>query len=446
MRKACLLLMMFLMWGVGTTNAANCPPGPPPAKGNGQVAGIPVPGGTQYYFTDALLAGFVCFEELSAWFPEIVSSTNSVNPLHEVVDMAYAGEGNATFFNVVVPTSGLYTLTIRYAFASGLFPEITNRPEGIKVNGVMVTNDMNFPITGNFGTFENSSIVVPLKAGKNTVQVFNLDGASLARVDTLTITEPGNGACLAVPIRPGSLSAVTASATQINLNWSASSAPSGCTVGSYSVFRSTTPGFASSASNQIANGLTSLFFDDKKAACDLTYYYLVEAIDSAGSSLASPQASATTSACPVTSTVQINGGGPAVSSFLADKDFAGGGTAITGNIIDLTGTTNPAPMPVYQSARTGNFSYTISGFTPGSSHTVRLHFAETFFDKPGSRTFNVTINGTAVLTNFDIFATSGGMNRAWVEEFTEPASSTGHYVITFTSVISESLLSGLEIK
>jgi hypothetical protein len=123
MRKACLLLMIFLMWGVGTTKAANCPPGPPPSKGNGRVAGIPVPGGTQYYFTDALLAGFVCFEELSAWFPEIVSSTNSVNPLHEVVDMAYAGEGNATFFNVVVPTSGLYTLTIRYAFASGLFPE-----------------------------------------------------------------------------------------------------------------------------------------------------------------------------------------------------------------------------------------------------------------------------------------------------------------------------------
>jgi len=33
-----------------------------------------------------------------------------------------------------------------------------------------------------------------------------------------------------------------------------------------------------------------------------------------------------------------------------------------------------------------------------------------------------------------------------IEQFTEPASSTGHYVITFTSVINEALLSGIEIQ
>ena len=205
-------------------------------------------------------------------------------------------------------------------------------------------------------------------------------------------------------------------------------------------------GFTPSSSNQIASGITSTIFDDTTAVCNTTYHYAVEALDSDGASAASTQAGATTSACPTTSSVQINSGGPAVSPFIADADFSGGGTISHANTIDLSGVTNPAPMAVYQTARTGNFSYTLSGFSPGSSHTVRLHFAETFFSTTGSRTFNVSINGTTVLTNFDIVAVAGAMNKAVIEQFTEPASSTGNYVITFTSVVNQSLVSGIEIQ
>jgi hypothetical protein len=446
MRNLCLILLMLLSLGVGRTMAGPCPPGPPASRGNGTVAGVAVPGGTQYYFTDALLAGFDCFEQLSAWFPSYIHSTNSVNPAHEVVDMAYAVEGSATFSNVVVPTSGNYTLTIRYAFASGLFPGVTDRPGGIKVNGVVITNDMHFPITGNFETFENSSIVVPLSAGKNTVELFNIASPSISRADTLTITSGGTSACASVPTAPGSLSAFLASGNQINLNWSPSTAPSGCTVGSYSVFRSTTAGFTPSGSNQIASGITGTIYDDASALCNTTYHYVVEALDTAGSSAGSTQATATTSTCPITSGVQINCGGPAVGPFIADADFAGGGTINHTNTINLSGVTNPAPMAVYQSARVGHFSYTLPGFNPGSSHTVRLHFAETFFKTTGSRTFNVSINGTTVLTNFDIVAAAGTINKAVIEQLTAPASSTGDYVITFTSVINQSLVSGIEIQ
>jgi hypothetical protein len=288
--------------------------------------------------------------------------------------------------------------------------------------------------------------VVPLNAGKNTVQMFNIASASIARADALSITAGGNNACGGVPTVPGSLSALTVPGNQINLNWSSSTAPSGCTVGSYSVFRSTTSGFTPSGSNQIASGITSTTYDDTKALCGTTYHYVVEALDSAGSSAASTQASATTSTCPITSSVQINCGGPAVGSFIADADFAGGGTIHHANVINLSGITNPAPMTVYQTARIGNFSYTLSGFNPGSSYTVRLHFAETYFKTTGSRTFNVSINGTAVLTNFDIVAAAGTINKAVIEQFTETASSTGDYVISFTSVINQSLVSGIEIQ
>jgi hypothetical protein len=144
--------------------------------------------------------------------------------------------------------------------------------------------------------------------------------------------------------------------------------------------------------------------------------------------------------------VQINSGGPAVSPFVTDKDFVGGGTINHANTIDLSGVTNPAPMAVYQTARTGNFTYTIPSFNAGASHTVRLHFAETFFATAGSRTFNVSINGTQVLANFDIFAAAGAKNKAIIKQFTVNTDSNGQYVIVFTSVINNSLVSGIEIQ
>jgi hypothetical protein len=143
---------------------------------------------------------------------------------------------------------------------------------------------------------------------------------------------------------------------------------------------------------------------------------------------------------------KINCGGVAVAPFVADVDFAGGTTINHANTIDTSGVTNPAPTAVYQTARVGNFTYTIPGFTPGSSHTVRLHMCETFFDTTGSRTFNVTLNGTQVLTAFDIRATSGAINKAIVQQFTANANASGQYVIQTANVANQSLISGIEIQ
>jgi hypothetical protein len=71
---------------------------------------------------------------------------------------------------------------------------------------------------------------------------------------------------------------------------------------------------------------------------------------------------------------------------------------------------------------------------------------ETFFNTTGSRTFNVTLNGTQVLTNFDVRATAGAQNKAIVQQFTTAANTSGQYVIQFTSVVNQSLVSGIEIQ
>jgi beta-glucanase (GH16 family) len=243
------------------------------------------------------------------------------------------------------------------------------------------------------------------------------------------------------PQPPSNLAATATSSSAINLTWTASPT-SGVT---YDVFRSTTSGFTPSSSNQIASGGTSTSFADSGLTCNSTYFYMVEAANSGGTSGASNQARATTQAC-VSSVLQINAGGPAVTPFVADEDFTGGSTIHHANTIDLSGITNPAPMAVYQTARVGNFTYTLRGFTAGSTHTVRLHFAETYFSTAGSRKFNAAINGTQVLSAFDIFAAAGAKNKAIIEQFTVKANASGQYVIQFTSVVNQSLISGIEVQ
>ncbi|HEY6790564.1 MAG TPA: putative Ig domain-containing protein, partial [Trebonia sp.] len=143
--------------------------------------------------------------------------------------------------------------------------------------------------------------------------------------------------------------------------------------------------------------------------------------------------------------VQIDAGGAAAAPFVADEDFAGGTAASTTHAITTTGVTSPAPQAVYQSNRYGNFTYTVPGLTAGASYTVRLHFAEEYWTTAGSRTFNVLINGTQVLTNFDIFATAGGEYIAVVEPFTATASSAGAVTIQFVTVKDNAQVNGIEV-
>jgi hypothetical protein len=127
-----------------------------------------------------------------------------------------------------------------------------------------------------------------------------------------------------------------------------------------------------------------------------------------------------------------SGGGPA-GTFRADAFAIGGTTADFGAVpIDLSGVTDPAPAAVYQTERYGTFRYTISGLIAGSLYTVRLHFAEDYWNSAGQRIFNVAINGAQVLSNFDIFAATGAQYKAIVEQFSVKADTSGQITIAYT--------------
>ncbi len=150
---------------------------------------------------------------------------------------------------------------------------------------------------------------------------------------------------------------------------------------------------------------------------------------------------------PVTSsTVAIDAGGGAVGSFVADRSFSGGGTYSTGATVSTAGVSGAAPAAVYQSEREGTFSYTLTGFAAGSTHTVKLHFAELYWSQAGQRVFNVSINGKQVLTNFDVVAVAGSNLKAVVQSFTTTATG-GQVVISFTNgTANQPLVNGIEVQ
>ena len=187
---------------------------PPPIGTGGDVAGVAVGNGKVYYCKDALLGGFDWFQTLTGWFPSVLGSSGSDSPGDRVVDMAYSEEGTMTFNNVVVPSSGLYTIDWRYAFQSGLFPGVNNRQMGLSVNGTVITRTQSFPITGSFDTYLHSALQVQLHAGVNSVTQFAVSDHGLSRVDQLTVTP----ATASVPSAPGNLTA-TAGNGSVTLSW-----------------------------------------------------------------------------------------------------------------------------------------------------------------------------------------------------------------------------------
>lgn len=145
----------------------------------------------------------------------------------------------------------------------------------------------------------------------------------------------------------------------------------------------------------------------------------------------------------------LNTGGGAVGVFAADSFWTGSTNLYSvANAIDTNDIAFAAPQLVYQTERWSNFSYALPNLVPGRSYTVRLHFAEISpsVTTTNDRRFHVFINGTQVLTNFDIFASAGGKFRALTRSFSATAEANGQISIALTEGASnEAKLSGVEV-
>ena len=271
---------------------------------------------------------------------------------------------------------------------------------------------LNLAVGGNWPGNPDDTTIFPQRMTVDYVRVYNY------------VSTPPNA--------PTGLNASPGSA-KVYLSWDASD--SGAT--GYIVKRATSSGGPYST---VASPATNNYTDTGVANC-ATYYYVVSATNSVGASTNSSEQTAALG----TFAVAVNSGGGAAGQFQADAYVAGGTQgAMSAATIDTSGLIAPAPQAVYQAERYGNFTYTFTGLTSGVNYKVRLHFAETYWNAVGQRRFNVSINGTQVLTNFDIIAVAGASNKAVIQELNATANS-GQIAVQYTTVTDNARASGIEI-
>jgi hypothetical protein len=143
--------------------------------------------------------------------------------------------------------------------------------------------------------------------------------------------------------------------------------------------------------------------------------------------------------------IRVHAGGGAYTDPLgqvwsADYGFSGGSTYSVTNPISNTNTPT-----LYQSQRYGSgFSYQFT--VPNGTYTVNLKFAELYYTSTGNRVFNVAINGSTVLSNFDVVAQAGGGFRAVDKPFTVPING-GQITIQFSTGTADlPIINAIEIK
>jgi fibronectin type 3 domain-containing protein len=226
-----------------------------------------------------------------------------------------------------------------------------------------------------------------------------------------------------------SLTASPVSPTQINLTWNAT------TGASYTLQRCQGAGCANFS--QIASP-TGTAYSDTGLTPGTSYSYKLQPILAPSNT-----ASATTQAAQQSSSaVRIWSGSsssytdPSGNVWAADFGFTGGQTYSASGTV--SGTTTPQ---LYLYERFGTFSYNVP-VQPGS-YTVSLKFAEIYWTQAGKRVFNVSINGTQVLSNFDIYAAAGA--RTAIDKSFPVTTSSNQIAISFQTVVDNAKISSIEI-
>jgi|GEM_PF-476877 len=363
-----------------------------------------------------------------------ISTSGVTNPAPTAVYQSVRWNPSFTYTLTGYTANAAYTVRLHFVELS--FTSPGSRKFNVAINGASVLS--NFDIFAQVG--QNHALVQQFNATANSsgqiVVAFtqgSADNPSIAGIEVLTV---------AVPATPTGVSASpnNASAT---ISWNASS---GAT--SYNLYRSTSSG--AEGTTAYKTNIAGTSYTDTGLTNGTTYYYKVAAVSSAGTSAQSSEVSAKPSASgpgPGTPVLQIDAGSSsAVAPFIADTDYDSGTTFSSSATIATSGVTNAAPAAVYQTVRWNTaFTYTLPGLTAGASYTVRLHFVELSFTASGQRTFNVAINGTSVLSNFDIFA-QVGQNKALVKDFTATANASGQIIVAFSHGTADNpSIAGLEV-
>ncbi|NNM15555.1 MAG: T9SS type A sorting domain-containing protein, partial [Bacteroidia bacterium] len=156
----------------------------------------------------------------------------------------------------------------------------------------------------------------------------------------------------------------------------------------------------------------------------------------------------------LTSLYRINSGGMAYTAntgelFVADNFFVGG-NQFSPSYLDTVDILNTLDDVLYRSEHNDSaFSYVFP--VSNGAYEVKLHFAEIFWGAPnggaggaGDRLFNVNIEGSPALLNYDIYASAGGAITAVIETFVINVTD-GELNIDFAATKDNAKVSAIEV-
>ncbi|MDB5297216.1 MAG: domain containing protein, partial [Phycisphaerales bacterium] len=240
------------------------------------------------------------------------------------------------------------------------------------------------------------------------------------------------------PAAPTATAAASAD-VGIRVSWLAPADPD---VAGYRVYRSANAdgSAASLVSGTALAGGTA--YTDTTALAGQTWYYVVTAVDASNNESGQSAPAGATRVAVALPTVRIDVGSAAAFTDAAGQVWAAdqyvtGGTASTG-AYEVAGT---ADDPLYYTRRFGAFTYAIP--VPNGQYTLNLHFADSLYTTAGKRIFDVKVEGTTALSNFDIAAQGGGKTKL-VKSI--PITLTDGVLNIQTVIKTENpLLSGIEL-
>lgn len=144
--------------------------------------------------------------------------------------------------------------------------------------------------------------------------------------------------------------------------------------------------------------------------------------------------------------IRIDAGSPwsnwdsAGNEFKPDQLAVGGTMFDRGYSLEIENTIDDR---LYQTERFGMTGYAVP--IVNGSYEVKLHFAETYdgITAPGQRVFDIDVEGV-LLRNLDVFAASGGRNRALVRSVNVKVTD-GQLDIGFIARVQNTLINAIEI-
>jgi hypothetical protein len=123
--------------------------------------------------------------------------------------------------------------------------------------------------------------------------------------------------------------------------------------------------------------------------------------------------------------------------------FTGGSPGFVGD--SIAGIPCVTGQLLYQRDRTGTNSFAYTFDCPAGLYETTLLLAETRTNTANGNVFNVFIQGQQVLTNLDVFAAAGGMDKPLIRVFTN-AVSNAQLAVQFVPVINRARASGIQVR